>query len=244
MRTRRVSRLDEAFSLYFHYYTSRTSSSLAFSYYQRAYPASSGALYAFDTHIAFIYIYTQRQSRVLFSNVELSWQVGSLLSRISARGCGVCVQHTRTSAHFLVHTYTRIQVHRSGRGIYRVFYCNRCLLLRGPGDAVTFSASPLLELVLAAFARVPPSPRVASPAVTHREAFFALFATWSGIDPIPDAARGWKARGAAATTRQPLLSPLIFSSLPPPPPLSLSSFFLYGRQYFRTNEAITIVISG
>jgi len=125
----------------------------------------------------YIYIHTRRQSRVLFSNVELSWQVGSLLSRISARGCGVCVQHTRTSAHFLVHTYTRIQVHRSGRGIYRVFYCNRCLLLRGPGDAVTFSASPLLELVLAAFARVPPSPRVASPAVTHREAFFALFAT-------------------------------------------------------------------
>lgn len=41
-----------------------------------------------------------------------------------------------------------MQVDGSARlGIYRVFYCNRCLLLRGPGDAVTFSASPLLELL-------------------------------------------------------------------------------------------------
>lgn len=95
-------------------------------------------------------------------------------------------------------------------GIYRVFYCNRCLLLRGPGDAVTFSAS-FLEF-LPAFAlplSLSPSPTALSLSVlslfsfhclslvislsrppssrhvTHGETFFALFATWSGIDPVP-----------------------------------------------------------
>lgn len=150
-----------------------------------------------------------------------------------------------------------MQVARWVLSIYRVFYCNRCLLLRGPGDAVTFSAPPLLELPPVLLPRVNPFPplfsaRVLPPLLTEkrfspflpRDRALTLAPTWLGGGKHEAQQR--RRREAAAS-----FPSHFFFSLPPSRPFTLTishSFCLFfspdGRQYFRTSEAITIVISG
>lgn len=189
-----------------------------------------------------------------------------------------CVCVTTTTTH--THTYTRavsrehtrtcqMQVARRVLSIYRVFYCNRCLLLRGPGDAVTFSAPPLLELPPVLLPRDNPFPplspaRVLPPLLTEKR--FSPFLPRDRALTLARRGSGGKEEGgkheaqqrrrreAAASFPSHFFLP---SSLPRPsspflaPSLSLflsAPFFSPsppdGRQYFRTSEAITIVISG
>lgn len=141
----------------------------------------------------------------------------------------------------LARTHERqMQVDGSARlGIYRVFYCNRCLLLRGPGDAVTFSASPLLEL-LCPLPLLMFLPRVVPPLLTEKR--FSPFLPRDRALTLSPTRLGGGKHEAQQRRRGGRFLPLSF--FPPSLSLFLSSFFLYRRQYFRTNEAITIVISG
>lgn len=200
--------------------------------------ASSGAVYAFDTHIAFICIHTTISCTILECRVVLAGWFSSLSNIYT--WMRRCVQHTRTPAHSLVHTYTRCKYTVAagvsiGSSIATDACCyaaratvSRFRLLRSSN----FCSLPLLVFL----------PRVVPPLLTVlTEKRFSPFLPRDRALTLSPTRLGGGKHEAQQRRRGSRFFPLsFFSSLS----LFLSSFFLYGRQYFRTNEAITIVISG
>lgn len=249
--------------------------------------ASSGEVRVFDTHTLRSYntlTYIRATIVLFFECKDLGSERGCFSSleylraraRVRRRLC-LCDDdddtHTYTRAASRQHTRTcQMQVARRVLSIYRVFYCNRCLLLRGPGDAVTFSAPPLLELPPVLLPRDNPFPpfslaRVLPPLLTEKR--FSPFLPRDRALTLARRGSGGEGGGGKheAQQRRRREAAASFPShffLPSSLPLSRAlprpsshphclSFFLCafffsppsdGRQYFRTSEAITIVISG